>query len=267
MKTIISLIFTFFIAANCFAQGNLFIVYEAVKNNQMMTTNLRGELLITKEKSYYKINFNEKNSIEKEANEEIVIINMGDDQTPNLDQILIEKTLDKLTHYYYDSSLKNHYAIQENLPKIQWKIEEETKSIGNYTCRKATTSFRGRNYTVWFTPEIPLPYGPWKLNGLPGLILEAYDDTGTYSWMVKSIQPNTSQTIITADTNTNIVFERISFKAHDEKYVALQIQRFKAMMTRNTDRDSPYKTSFIFSTAERKEPTNEWRKKSEFIIE
>ena len=65
--------------------------------------------------------------------------------------------------------------VKEKRPKISWKFEKETKKIGNYTCHKATAPFRGRDYTVWYTPEIPIPYGPWKLNGLPGLVLEAYD--------------------------------------------------------------------------------------------
>ncbi|MDI3526629.1 MAG: hypothetical protein PWR03_812 [Tenuifilum sp.] len=68
-----------------------------------------------------------------------------------------------------------YFYLSEDLGKISWKIESETKKIGRFRCQKASCSFRGREYTVWFTPEIPISYGPWKLNGLPGLILEATD--------------------------------------------------------------------------------------------
>ena len=55
-------------------------------------------------------------------------------------------------------------------------IENETKMILNQKCQKASTSFRGRNYTAWFSTKIKYPFGPWKMNGLPGIILEVYDD-------------------------------------------------------------------------------------------
>lgn len=57
-----------------------------------------------------------------------------------------------------------------------WKIEDDVMEIGGYSCQKAITRFKGRNYVAWFTSEIPLPFGPWKLHGLPGLILSVEDD-------------------------------------------------------------------------------------------
>lgn len=67
------------------------------------------------------------------------------------------------------------YLIPEDFPLINWQISDETKVIGGYTCQLAKGSFGGRKYAVWFTTELPFPYGPWKLHGLPGLILQASD--------------------------------------------------------------------------------------------
>lgn len=67
-----------------------------------------------------------------------------------------------------------------------WELQENTKSILGFTCYSATTKFRGRTYIAWYTPEIPLSYGPWKLNGLPGLILEAYSDDDRYRFRAVS---------------------------------------------------------------------------------
>jgi GLPGLI family protein len=67
------------------------------------------------------------------------------------------------------------FAVSENLPAINWSIASDTKEIQGISCQKATGRFKGRDYTVWFSSQIPYSNGPWKLGGLPGLILEAYD--------------------------------------------------------------------------------------------
>jgi len=89
-----------------------------------------------------------------------------------------------------DSVFSKDFAflyLAEDIPLIQWKIIDETKEIGTFTAQKATAAFRGRDYTAWFTSEIPLPYGPWKLQGLPGMILEAYDKNKEIYWYFKAI--------------------------------------------------------------------------------
>lgn len=67
------------------------------------------------------------------------------------------------------------FFLKAKSPDIQWNITDSTKKIGKFICTKATAHFHGRDYTAWFTPAIPVPYGPWKLVGLPGLILQAHD--------------------------------------------------------------------------------------------
>jgi GLPGLI family protein len=71
--------------------------------------------------------------------------------------------------------LFNSYLITDALPAIDWKISGDTATFGGLHCQKATAHFKGRDYTAWFSPDLPLHIGPWKLNGLPGVIVEAYD--------------------------------------------------------------------------------------------
>ena len=66
--------------------------------------------------------------------------------------------------------------------EFDWQISGDTATILGYSCQKAETRFRGRNYKVWFAPEIPINEGPWKFYGLPGLILKVSDDKGLISF-------------------------------------------------------------------------------------
>lgn len=97
--------------------------------------------------------------------------------------------------YYYNRKKDSLYSrdlgfsyVKEKSPEITWSFTHEIKTIGNFECNQATTTFRGRNYIAWYTPDIPLPYGPWKLHGLPGIILEAYDSNKEIFWYFKSIE-------------------------------------------------------------------------------
>ncbi len=74
-----------------------------------------------------------------------------------------------------ESLVINSYLIEDALPVIDWKVSGDTASFGGMHCQKATAHFKGRDYTAWFCADMPFHAGPWKLNGLPGVILEAYD--------------------------------------------------------------------------------------------
>ena len=74
--------------------------------------------------------------------------------------------------YYTNLGGKTHEYVEDIADK-GWNIEEGDTVILGYHCNKATCTFRGRTWTAWFTPEIPISEGPWKLDGLPGMILFA----------------------------------------------------------------------------------------------
>lgn len=74
-----------------------------------------------------------------------------------------------------DNLAINEYLVDGPMPTISWQISSDTASFGGLHCQKATGHFKGRDYIVWFCPDLPLPVGPWKLNGLPGVIVDAHD--------------------------------------------------------------------------------------------
>ena len=67
------------------------------------------------------------------------------------------------------------FLYEEPVPTVEWKVSDSSKVICGYDCRKAEGTFRGRTYVVWYTEELPASAGPWKLQGLPGVILEVED--------------------------------------------------------------------------------------------
>ena len=79
------------------------------------------------------------------------------------------------------------YRVSTEIPKIDWEIHDDTKDIQGIICQKATGWYKGREYIAWFAPSIPFPYGPWKINGLPGLILESYDSSREIQFIFKRL--------------------------------------------------------------------------------
>ncbi len=78
---------------------------------------------------------------------------------------------------HMESKFPNDIFIYEDtLVEIKWELLNKEKNIGGLICRAAKTKYYGRNYIVWYALDIPLSFGPWKLYGLPGLILEAIDE-------------------------------------------------------------------------------------------
>jgi GLPGLI family protein len=94
-----------------------------------------------------------------------------------------EKKLDRKEPMVMDT-----YFIEDVMPAIDWKISSDTATFGGLHCQKATARFKGRDYTAWFCPDMPLHVGPWKLNGLPGVIVQAYDAKKEVQFMFDGVE-------------------------------------------------------------------------------
>jgi GLPGLI family protein len=111
------------------------------------------------------------------------------------------------------SKLLGEYLLNFDFPEIKWTILNETKEIGGTSCQKAKGVFGGRNYTVWFAESIPFSSGPWKLIGLPGLILAASDDTNRIKFEFSGLEY--------PKTNTELISWAKAEKISEEEYQKL----------------------------------------------
>lgn len=91
------------------------------------------------------------------------------------------------------SSIYNSYVdnirYDQNIDQMySWQMVEETDTILGYMCQKASITYAGRDYTAWFTTEIPINDGPWKFWGLPGLILKVVDKEELFEWVAIGLE-------------------------------------------------------------------------------
>lgn len=99
------------------------------------------------------------------------------------------------------------YYYEEPIPTYDWQLTGETKTLLGLQCHKATTSFRGRDYEAWYSEELPLPYGPYKFGGLPGLIVEIYDTERDYHFELVQMQQGEMGDQIGMDFESNSLFK------------------------------------------------------------
>ena len=88
----------------------------------------------------------------------------------------------------FDGQMAMMFTYKEPYETQNWEIEDSAKTILGYECVMATADYHGRKWTAWFAPEIPIQDGPWKLSGLPGLILEASEGDGQHQFTATGIQ-------------------------------------------------------------------------------
>lgn len=163
---------------------------------------------------HFELLFNEQEALFKGAT------NMSNDNGLDLDRS--ERYVGGGGHFYTNQKKavilhQLHYAdrnwiIRRSIDSLDWHITQETKKIQGYTCYKATLKFKGATFvrpekiTAWFSPEIPLQFGPMNYAGLPGLILEIqhmywtiYANKITFNKKQKQIKRPTKGELINLD--------------------------------------------------------------------
>jgi len=91
----------------------------------------------------------------------------------------------KLTYTEYIPS--SNFRYEEDLDLFNWNLTADTTTICGFKVQKATCDFGGRSWIAWFAPELPYSDGPYKFNGLPGLIIKVSDIRNHYVFELKLI--------------------------------------------------------------------------------
>ncbi len=103
---------------------------------------------------------------------------------PN-DKAWIDFTGGTFNLYYFDVT-----AFYGTMPMEmpQWVLADERDEQSGYQCKKAGGVFLGREWSLWYTEEIPINIGPWLLWGTPGLIVYAEDSEGIISFRLIGVE-------------------------------------------------------------------------------
>lgn len=100
---------------------------------------------------------------------------------------VIHKDLSNFSLLYTEVVDNINFGYSEFIQKSKWQLENEKKNILDHTCFKANLKFHGRNYTAWYAQDLPISDGPYKFFGLPGVILEIYDNNFNFHYQAVAI--------------------------------------------------------------------------------
>lgn len=153
----------------------------------------------------------------------------------NIDTAYIYKNYNRKTINSQYITFGKKQCIQDSLNIFNWKLTNQTQKILDYNCNTATTSFRGRNYKVYFYKNKKHHAGPFKFDGLPGLILkfEVTDANSTYIMEATNVVldlKNSTEAIFNPYANE----KTISYEEFKQKYNQ-KINALKSYFTENGD--------------------------------
>lgn len=119
------------------------------------------------------------------------------------------------------------FFVSDSLYPMKWEIGPEEKKIDSMTCIRASCRYRGRDYIAWFASEIPVPYGPWKMGGLPGLIVELQDAEENLVIRLRSVAPSEQR----VELPSRVRYSKEEHVADIKKFIARLKENARASAT------------------------------------
>lgn len=166
--------------------------------------------------------------------------------------ILSDHQEKRILHLEQIPGADNLCIVQEPLQAITWYFTGNSKVIQGFKCLEAYGQFAGRQYNVWFTDSIPTFFGPWKLHGLPGLILEAYDESREVNFYANLIRSGSKEDITPYNPmsmGNYAIMDRNEYVKNFQGYIEMIRRRMMTKFARGYQvkvRSSPIKSIEIY---------------------
>lgn len=169
------------------------IIYEYKNSNDSIFGKIRNYMVLETSKSNTQSVFY--NELKMSNDSLLNRMNFND-----LQKVEIKKYNPILTYSIFKNANSNNKIYRNNLfgihiklidnEKIIWKIVSDKMIISNYECQKAICTINGTSWEAWFTDEIPIPDGPYKFDGLPGLIIKIVDKEHKHQFELVELRKN-----------------------------------------------------------------------------
>lgn len=143
-------------------------------------------------------------------------------------------TNEKLSYSRHIFYIYDIFYYDDYNSKLNWNIDpQKTKKIGKYNCTEAKTRINGRSYTVWFTFDVPMKFGPMKFHNLPGLVIEVQEDRGYFTLTFNKITKTKKTKEF--DTLKNYFFDKkndvYDYSEYEERVIEVLVARKVSSIT------------------------------------
>ena len=135
------------------------------------------------------------------------------------------------------------FLYEEDIPVQEWTLTDETCEILGYECKSAVCDFRGRRWKAFYTDSVPVADGPWKFGGLPGFIMQVYDEGHQYEFTCVGINSKADRAITIPEVPFNKTFTCVGINSKADRAITIPEVPFN-----KTTRPKFYATKLRFDT-------------------
>lgn len=146
-----------------------------------------------------------------------------------------------ITHDKIAPEVSEHYAYEEP-EKMDWQLLSDTMTIGGKLCYKATAEFGGRSWHAWYDPEVPIPDGPYKFSGLPGLIYEVGDTGNNWKYTLVNLKKEPTEFMFNCSDSRHEYLTKEKFYKNKRNYYDNRITIMKGTGYTFTDENQAKKS-------------------------